>query len=101
MYVQEKLFITGTGIQKLGACLKKKGKKIFKFPIFDNEFLSSSKQLKTGPNDCVFTIKHEEICDHNPQCSLSCDLMLDDIIMNLFFDATRQKKFSVKMIFPK
>ena len=82
--------------------LTKKGNNKFTLPIFDNEFLSSSKQLKIGRRDFIFPIKHEGICNYNPRCFMSSGLMLDDIIMNLFSDTTKQKMNSVKRIyFPK
>ena len=56
----------------LGACFnKQKGKKKFIFPIFDNKFLYTSKQLKISPKDFIFIIKHEDIFDYNPECFTS------------------------------
>ena len=44
--------------KKLGACLnKKRGENKFICPIFDNELLSSTKQLKIGSGDSIFPIK--------------------------------------------
>ena len=64
--------------------------------MFDKEFLASSKQLKVCPRDIIFPIKQEDICDYNPQCFMSSGLILDDIIMNLFIDITKQTTDSVK-----
>ena len=64
--------------------------------MFDNELLASSKQLKLCPRDIIFPIKKEDICDYNPRCFMSSGLMLDDIIMDLFTDITKQKMDSVK-----
>ena len=71
---------------KKKSCLskQKKGEKKLTFPIFDNEFSSSPKKLKISPKECVFQIKHEDMCDYNPKFFMSDGLMLDDIIMNLF-----------------
>ena len=49
-------------------CYDKQKEKMLTFPIFDNELLSASKRLKIGPKYCVFPIKHEEMCDVDPQC---------------------------------
>ena len=75
---------------------KKRGKNNYTCPIFDNKLLASSKQLKTIPVDSIFSIKHEDICDYNPRCFMSSVLMLDDVIMNLFSDITKQTTDSVK-----
>ena len=64
--------------------------------MFDKEFLSSSKQLKLCPKDCIFPIKQEDICDNNPWYFMSSDLILDKIIMNLFSDISKQTTDSVK-----
>ena len=68
---------------------KKRGKNKFTFPIFDYELLSSTKQLKIGLKDCIFTINHGDIYYYNHQCFMSGGLMLDNIIMNLFSDTTK------------
>ena len=45
----------GQRYKKPGACFnEQKRRKQFTFPIFDNEFSSSSKQLKIGPKYFVF-----------------------------------------------
>ena len=64
--------------------------------MFDNEFLATSKQLENFPRDFILPIKQEDICDYNPRCFMSSELMLDDIIMNLFSDITKQTTNSVK-----
>ena len=70
--------------RKIVACYnKQKGGKLT-FSMFDNEVLSSSKQLKIGPKYCVFPIKHEDMCNYNPKCFMSGGLMLEDIIINIF-----------------
>ena len=61
---------------------KKRGKNKYTCPMFDNEFLASSKQLKLCPRDIIFPIKQEDICDYNPWCFMSSGLILDNIIMN-------------------
>ena len=64
--------------------------------------LAFSKQLKLFPRDFIFPIKHEEICDKNPQCFWSSGIMLDGIIMNLFSDITKQTTDSLnKDLFSK
>ena len=62
--------------------------------MFDNGFLASSKQLKLC--SVLKKIKQEDMCDYNPRCFMSSGLMLDDIIMNLFSDITKQTTDSVK-----
>ena len=69
------------------------------FPIFDNELLYSSKQLKIGPKDCVFPIKHEDMCNYNTQCFMYGGMILDGIIMNIFSDTGEQEMNSVVNIF--
>ena len=64
--------------------------------MFDNEFLASSKQIKLCPKHIIFPIKQEDICDLNPRCFMSSGLMLDNIIMALFTDFTKQTTGSVK-----
>ena len=64
--------------------------------MFDNKFLFSSKQLKLFPTYFIFPTKQEDICDNNPRCFMSSELMLDGIIMNLFSDITEQITDSVK-----
>ena len=82
--------------RKIVACYnKQKVKKVLTFPIFDNEFLSSSKQLKIGPKNCVFTIKHEDMCHYNFQCFMFGGLMLDYIIMNIFLETAEQEMNSM------
>ena len=69
---------------------KKMRKNKYTCPMFDNELLVSSKQLKICPRDFIVPIKQEDICDYNPWCLMSSVLMLDTIIMNLFSDITIQ-----------
>ena len=70
--------------------------------MFDKEFLSSSKQLKLCPKDCIFPIKQEDICDNNPLCFMTSGLMIENIIMNLFTDSTQKTTDSVqKHLFSK
>ena len=64
--------------------------------MFDQLLLASSKKLKLCPIYIIFPFKQENICDYNPRCFMSSGLILDDIIMNLFTDITKQKTYSVK-----
>ena len=64
--------------------------------MFYNKLLASSKQLKLCTRDIIFPIKQENICDYNPWCFMSSELMLDNIIMNLFTDITKQTTDLVK-----
>ena len=76
--------------KKLGyGLLSKIGKNKHKFPIFENDFLSSSNQIKLKSTDCIFPIKQDDICDYNPLCFMSSGMMLDDIIMNIFIQSTK------------
>ena len=43
--------------------LSKIGKNKHKFPIFDNDFLSSSNQTKLKATDLILPIKKDDICD--------------------------------------
>ena len=71
-------------------------------PMFDNDLLASSKIIKLCTRDFIFPIKKEDICDYNTLCFMSSGLMLDDIIMILFTDSTKQtKKSHQKNLFPK
>ena len=76
--------------KKLGGDFNKKGGNKFTWPMFDNEFLASSKQLKLSPRDFIFPIKQEDICDHNTWCFMSSGLMPESIITNVFLDITEQ-----------
>ena len=58
--------------------------------MFDNEFLASSDQMKLCTTDYIFPIKQDDICDYNPLCFMSIGLMLDDIIMNIFTESTKE-----------
>ena len=58
-------------------------------PIFDNDFLAYSNQIKLKSTDYIFPIKQDDICDYNPLCFLSSGMMLDDIIMNIFTQSTK------------
>ena len=69
---------------------------MYTFPMFDNKLLVSSKGLKLFPRDYIFSIKQEEIHDYDTRCFMSSGLMLDDIIMDLFSDITKQTTDSVK-----
>ena len=59
-------------------------------PMFVNDFLASSKQMKLCFRYYIFPIKQDDICDYNTLCFMSSGLMLDNIIMNLFTDRTEQ-----------
>ena len=73
--------------KKIGDSFNKiRGENNHTCPMFDNEFLGYSKQIKLCPRDYIFPIKQEDVCDYNPLCFMSSGLMLDDIIMNLFTD---------------
>ena len=74
---------------------RKRGKIKHIYPMFDNEFLASSKQIKPCPRDFIIPIKQENIWDYNPLCCMFSGLMLDDIIMNLFTDSIEQTTYSV------
>ena len=75
---------------KLGVFFKKMVKNNHTCPMFDNYFLASSKQIKLCTRDYIFPIKQDDICDYNPLCFMSSGLMLDNIIINLFTDSTKQ-----------
>ena len=88
--------------KKLGdGLLKQIGKNKHKFPIFDNDFLSSSNQIKLKTTDCIFSIKQDDICDYNPLFLMSIGMMLDDIIMNIFTQSTKNtNKANQEHFFP-
>ena len=75
----------------LGDCFQKRCKNKHTFPMFDNDFLASSKQIKLYTRDYIFPIKQDDICDYNPLCFMSSGFMLDNIIINLFIYCTEQK----------
>ena len=78
---------------------KKGGKNKHTCPIFDNDFLASSKQMKLCTTDYIFPIKQDNICDYNPLCFMSSGLMLDDIIVNIFTESTKKSNTSHQEIF--
>ena len=58
IYVEDKVFITWTAIQKPWRLFQQtKEENNFTFPIFDIKLISSSKPLKIVPKYCVFPIK--------------------------------------------
>ena len=69
--------------------LSKRGKNKHTCPIFDNDFLASSNQIKLKSTDYILPIKHDDICDYNPLSFMSSGMMLDDIIMNIFTQSTK------------
>ena len=70
--------------------LRKRGKNKYTCPIFDNDFLASSNKMKLKSTDYIFPIKQDDICDSNPLCFMSIGMMLDDIIMNIFTQSTKE-----------
>ena len=87
---------------KLGYGLRKKrGKNKHTNTTFDNDFLASSKQMELCTTYYIFPIKQDNICDNNPVCFIYSRLMLDDIIMNLFKERTKNPtKAHQKHLFP-
>ena len=81
---------------KLVDGFQKRGKNKHTYPMFDNDFLASSNQMKLCTKYYIFPIKQDNICDYNPLCFMSSGLMLDDIIMNIFTDITKQATDAVK-----
>ena len=80
---------------KLGDGLQsKRGKNNHTCPMFDNDFLASSNQMKLCTTDYIFPIKQDDICDYNPLCFMSSGLMLDNIIMNIFTESTKKSNTS-------
>ena len=75
---------------------KKRGKNKYTCPMFDNELLASSKRLKLCPRDITFSAKLEEICDYNPRCCISIELVIDGIIIKLFIDIKKETTDSLK-----
>ena len=76
---------------KLGdGLLKKGGKNKHTCPIFDNDFLASSNQIKLCTTDYNFTVKQDDIYDYNPLCFMSSGIMIDDMIMNIFPQSTKK-----------
>ena len=88
---------------KLGYCFQReRGENNHTCHMFDNNFLESSKKMKLCTRDYIFPTKHYIIRDYNPLCFMSIGLMLDDLIMNLFTDSTKQTTEShQKHFFPK
>ena len=72
----------------------KRGENKHTCPIFDNDFLASSNQIKLCTTDHIFPINQDDICDYNTLCFMSSGLMLDDIIMNTFTGSTQKSKTS-------
>ena len=76
--------------KKLGDGLpSKNGKNKHTWPIFDNDFLASSNQIKLKSTDYIFPIKQDDIFDYNLLCFMSSGMMLDDIIMYIFTHSTK------------
>ena len=85
-----------TNIRNLMMVLTKKREEEVHIPFFRQRFISLCKTLKICPRDIIFPFKQEDMCDYNPLCFMSSQLMLDSIIMNLFSDITKQTTDSVK-----
>ena len=78
---------------KLGyGLLRKRGNNKHTCHIFDNDFLASSNQMKLKSTDYIFPIKQDDICDYNPLCFMSSGMMLDNIIMNIFTQSTKNPR---------
>ena len=58
--------------------------------MFENDFLASSKQIKLCTRDYILSIKQDALCDYNPLSFMSSGFMLDNIMMNIFTDSTKQ-----------
>ena len=72
---------------KLGdGLLRKRGKNKHTFPIFVNDFLSSSNQMELKSSNYIFPIKQDDIC----VCFMSSGMMLDSIIINTFTQSTKK-----------
>ena len=85
--------------EDLATCFNLQTGSDYTFPIFDNEFLSSSKPIKIGVKDFVFPTKQDHRCDYNSKCFMYVGLILDDIVMNFFNDTTEKQERQVKNIF--
>ena len=70
--------------------LRKRGKNKHICPIFDNDLLAYSNQMKLKSTDDIFPIKQDDICRYNPLCFMSSGMMLDNIIMNIFTQSTKK-----------
>ena len=73
---------------------RKRGKNKHTCPMFDNDFLASSDQMKLCTTDYIFPIKQDNIFDYNPLCFVSSGMMLDDIIVNIFTESTKKSTTS-------
>ena len=69
---------------------RKRGKNKHTCPIFDNDILASSNQMKLWTTDYMFPIKQDEMCHYDPLCFMSSGIILDDIIMNIFTQSTNK-----------
>ena len=67
--------------------------------MFDNDFLASSNQMKLCTTDYIFPIKQDDICDYNTLCFMSSGLMLDDIIINIYTENTKNQRHHIRSIF--
>ena len=70
--------------------IRKSGNNKHTCPIFDNDFLASSNQMKLKSTNYIFPIKLDDICDYTPLCFISSGMMLDDIIMNIITQSTKE-----------
>ena len=82
---------------KLGDGLqRKRGKNKHTYPMFNNDCLASSNKMKLCTTDYIFPIKQDDICDYNPMCFMSSGLMLDNIIMNIFTQNTKNQRHHIR-----
>ena len=54
--------------------------------------------FQRNKRDFIFPIKQEDICDYNPRCFVSSQLMLGNIIINVFLYIIEQTTYSVKKV---
>ena len=86
--IKQRFMKLGYGLQR------RRGKNKHTCPMFDNDFLASSNQMKLCTTDYIFPIKQDDICDYNPLCFMSSLLVIDYIIMNIFTQITKKSNTS-------
>ena len=75
--INERLF-------KLGDCLQSiQSNQRNIFPPFGNEFLPPSRNISLKGCPIIYPLKQKDLCDYNPRCLISSDLMFNDIIINI------------------
>ena len=78
--------------------IEQKGWRIFSHALCLTTNVLPPENFQRNKRDFIFPIKQEDICDYNPRCFVSSQLMLGNIIINVFLYIIEQTTYSVKKV---